>query len=111
MNLQELKYGLYARKSNEREDKQIASLDDQVAIMTELAREKGYHIVTPNYEGVRISFKGEANGWALLRQSLHDPNMPLNVEGNGEGDCAKITAMMKELLSGFDQLDISVFDK
>jgi len=47
----------------------------------------------------------------LLRQSLHDPNMPLNVEGNGEGDCAKITAMMKELLSGFDQLDISVFDK
>ena len=26
---------------------------------------------------------------ALLRQSLHDPNMPLNVEGNGEGDCAK----------------------
>lgn len=45
MNLQELKYGLYARKSNEREDKQIASLDDQVAIMTELAKEKGYHIV------------------------------------------------------------------
>ena len=66
---------------------------------------------SPNYEGVRISFKGEASGWALLRQSLHDPNMPLNVEGNGEGDCAKITAMMKELLSGFDQLDISVFDK
>ena len=78
---------------------------------TARAKEKGYHIVTPNYEGVRISFKGEANGWALLRQSLHDPNMPLNVEGNGEGDCAKITAMMKELLSGFDQLDISVFDK
>lgn len=45
MNLQELKYGLYARKSNESEDKQIASLDDQVTIMTELAKEKGYHIV------------------------------------------------------------------
>lgn len=75
------------------------------------ATEKGYHIVSPNYEGIRLSFSGEANGWALLRQSLHDPNMPLNIEGNGEGDCAKITAMMKELLSGFDQLDISVFDK
>ena len=45
MDLQELKYGLYARKSNESEDKQIASLDDQVTIMTELAKEKGYHIV------------------------------------------------------------------
>lgn len=80
-------------------------------VFTARAKEKGYHIVTPNYEGVRLSFKGEANGWALLRQSLHDPNMPLNVEGNGEGDCAKITAMMKEILGGFDQLDISVLDK
>ena len=75
------------------------------------AKDKGYDIVTPNYEGVRISFKGEANGWALLRQSLHDPNMPLNIEGDGEGDCAKITAMMKDLLGGFDKLDIGVFDK
>ena len=29
---------------------------------TARAKEKGYHIVTPNYEGVRISFKGEGNG-------------------------------------------------
>ena len=80
-------------------------------VFKQRAQEKGYHIVEPNYEGVRLSFKGEANGWALLRQSLHDPNMPLNVEGDGEGDCAKITVMMKELLGGFDQLDISVLDK
>lgn len=79
-------------------------------IFQQRAKEKGYHIVEPNYEGVRLSFKGEANGWALLRQSLHDPNMPLNIEGNGEGDCAKITAMMKEILGGFEQLDISVLD-
>lgn len=45
MNLEELKYGLYARKSNESEDKQIASLDDQIETMTELAEDKGYHIV------------------------------------------------------------------
>lgn len=80
-------------------------------VFQQRAKEKGYHIVEPNYEGVRLSFKGEANGWALLRQSLHDPNMPLNVEGDGEGDCAKITAMMKGLLGGFDQLDISALDK
>lgn len=71
------------------------------------AKEKGYTIVEPNYEGVRLSFSGDASGWALLRQSLHDPNMPLNIEGNGEGDCAKIAAKIKELLQGFDKLDIS----
>lgn len=80
-------------------------------IFAQRAKEKGYHIVEPNYEGIRISFKGEANGWALLRQSLHDPNMPLNVEGDGEGDCAKITKLMEDLLTGFDQLDTSVFPK
>ncbi|WP_182187553.1 phosphomannomutase/phosphoglucomutase [Pectinatus frisingensis] len=73
----------------------------------ERAKEKGYTVVTPSYEGVRLSFNGNANGWALLRQSLHDPKMPLNVEGNGKGDCSKITAVMRELLAGFDKLDTS----
>lgn len=41
----ELKYGLYARKSNESEDKQIASLDDQIETMTELAKERGYRVI------------------------------------------------------------------
>ena len=44
-NLKELKYGLYARKSNESEDKQIASLDDQVEAMEELAKREGYRII------------------------------------------------------------------
>lgn len=45
MNLTELKYGLYARKSNESEDRQVASLPDQIEAMTELAEANGYHIV------------------------------------------------------------------
>ncbi len=45
MNLTELNYGLYARKSNESEDKQVASLDDQVETMTELADSKNYRII------------------------------------------------------------------
>ncbi len=45
MNLEELKYGIYARKSNESEDRQMASLDDQIEAMTELAEQKGYHVV------------------------------------------------------------------
>lgn len=43
--LEGLKYGLYARKSNESEDKQVASLNDQIETMTEIAEREGYHIV------------------------------------------------------------------
>ena len=44
-NLQELKYGLYARKSNESEDKQVSSLEDQVVTMKQFAKDNGYRIV------------------------------------------------------------------
>ena len=40
-----------------------------------------------SYEGVRLSFKGEdVQGWILLRLSLHDPVMPMNIEGGRKGD-------------------------
>ena len=36
--------------------------------------------LAPTCEGVRLTLP---EGWMLLRQSLHDPLLPLNVEGNG----------------------------
>ena len=75
---------------------------------TKRAKEKGIKFAEPNFEGVRLVFE---NGWALLRLSLHDPNMPLNIESNVKGGCKIITAQIKDLVSGFDGLDISVFDK
>ncbi len=71
------------------------------------AEERGIKIAAPSFEGVRLVFPGE--GWALLRLSLHDPNMPLNVESRDKGGTAKIAAVVKELLGGFDALDMSVF--
>lgn len=61
-----------------------------------------------SYEGVRIAVPGK--GWLLLRLSLHDPLMPLNLEGNTAGDLAELTALAQGLLGGFDQLDLSVFE-
>ncbi len=50
-----------------------------------------FNIVEPNYEGIRISFDDEeVRGWLLIRMSLHDPVMPLNVESSGKGGCAVI---------------------
>lgn len=68
------------------------------------AVENNLSLAEPNFEGVRINFDG---GWALLRMSLHDPNMPLNIESSRVGGCKKILAAVKNLLGGFDDLDIS----
>ena len=58
-----------------------------------------------NFEGIRISFHDQGtNGWMLLRMSLHDPVMPMNIEGNTAEDKEKIFAVAQELLSGFDKL-------
>lgn len=73
----------------------------------ERAKKKGYHIAPNSYEGVRITFDSdEVKGWLLLRMSLHDPQMPLNIEGVRDGDCDKLFAIVLELLDGFDRLVI-----
>jgi phosphomannomutase len=69
------------------------------------AKEKGYNIVPNSYEGIRISFNSDdIKGWLLLRMSLHDPQMPLNIEGEREGDADKIFDIVLDLLKGFDRL-------
>ena len=70
------------------------------------AKEKGLTIASPSYEGVRIVFDG---GWALLRMSLHDPNMPLNIEADAAGGSDAIERTVRELIAGFDALDLSGF--
>ncbi|MGN8831857.1 phosphomannomutase/phosphoglucomutase [Selenomonas montiformis] len=74
----------------------------------ERAAQRGIRIASPSYEGVRLVF---ADGWALLRMSLHDPNMPLNVESRKEGGVARIAAEVRTLLDGFASLDLSVFEQ
>ena len=75
-----------------------------LAAFEERAKAKGLTIAAPSYEGVRIIMDG---GWALLRMSLHDPNMPLNVESDAAGGADAIERTVKELLAGFDALDLS----
>ena len=77
-----------------------------LAAFEERAKAKGLTIAEPSYEGVRIVFDG---GWALLRMSLHDPNMPLNIEADAAGGADEIKRTVKELIRGFDALDLSGF--
>lgn len=71
------------------------------------AEEKNFDM-PKSFEGIRISFHNEnAEGWMLLRLSLHDPVMPLNIEGKTQKDKDAIIAYAKEMIAGFDQLDTS----
>jgi phosphomannomutase len=57
-----------------------------------------FHIVTPNYEGVRVAFDDEeVKGWLLLRRSLHDPVLPLNIEAQEPGG----TRIIMDRISSF----------
>lgn len=64
-----------------------------------------FHVVTPNYEGIRISFNDpEVRGWMLLRKSLHDPVLPMNVESESEGGCDIIMKRITPFFEKYDRL-------
>lgn len=64
-------------------------------------------VVEPNYEGVRVSVDdGNLKGWFLLRLSLHEPLMPLNIESDAAGGCTAIMGKLKPFLAGFPKLEI-----
>lgn len=54
--------------------------------LEEYARAQGWQIAPDNREGLRVAFPhGEGDGWFLLRLSVHDPILPLNIESNTPG--------------------------
>lgn len=67
-------------------------------------------IVSPNYEGVRVNLgKGMGDGWFLLRKSLHDPILPLNIESNSPGGVKKIKSILTPFLEKYYHLNLTVF--
>lgn len=61
-----------------------------------------------NYEGFRVHYDDyHGNGWALLRISLHDPVLPINVESNTKGHAVRIVKDLYYFLRQYDFLDLS----
>ncbi len=61
----------------------------------------GWQVADDSREGVRVSFgAGEGDGWFLLRLSVHDPVMPLNVESNVVGGCEVILSKLLPFIEG-----------
>ncbi len=66
-----------------------------------------WHIAPDNREGLRVSFdENNGDGWFLLRLSVHDPIMPLNIESNIEGGVEIILSHLDEFWKTTEGLNI-----
>lgn len=82
------------------QDKALAVLDAAVA------KTEGLSLAPDNFEGIRVNGdKTHGDGWFLLRKSLHDPLMPLNVESDSEGGVKIMAQTIYEILNGVEGLD------
>ena len=75
---------------------------------------ENWDIAPDNREGMRISFpKEEGDGWFLLRLSVHDPIMPLNVESDSEGGvkiiARKVLHVLRHYCTGLDLSPLEIF--
>jgi phosphomannomutase len=106
------------------------------ALLTWAVKTPGIYVVLPNFEGIRLDFDLVDNvkesskpaassenadsysvtepdsttgpqGWCLLRKSLHDPLMALNIESDLPGGCNRIAEILRPFLMGYEFLDIS----
>ena len=65
----------------------------------------GWSLAPSNFEGVRVNLDNEhGNGWCLLRLSLHDPLLPLNIESNRIGGAKKIACELSKFLAAYGDL-------
>lgn len=70
------------------------------------AQQPDWQMVPNNYEGIRIACNATAEkGWFLLRLSLHDPVLPLNIESNVAGGVASITTQLIPFFQAIDALE------
>lgn len=70
------------------------------------AEQPGWSLAPDNCEGVRVNLDaGHGNGWFLLRLSLHDPLLPLNIESDSAGGVRTIAGELAPFLADKPGLD------
>lgn len=77
-----------------------------------IQRVEGWVPAPVNHEGIRVSCTSEGEkGWFLLRLSLHDPVLPLNIESEVNGGVKNITKKLAEFFKGFSNIDYGALIK
>ncbi len=83
--------------------------NDVIEKLTAFAeKQEGWILADDNHEGVRVFFNDKhQQGWLLLRLSVHDPIMPLNIESDIENGVKNIAEDFCTFIKDFNKLDIS----
>ncbi len=63
----------------------------------------GWSVAPNNFEGIRVNCdESNGDGWFLLRISLHEPLLALNIESNKIGGAEQIYSKLKLFLEKYD---------
>ena len=79
-------------------------------VMDFAENDDSWNIAPDNREGVRIGFNlqnNTDNGWFLLRMSVHDPVMPLNVESDVQGGVREMLSMLYAVIKDTPDIDMT----
>ena len=80
-------------------------------LTTYAAKQPGWTLAPNNFEGVRVNLdEAHGNGWFLLRLSLHDPLLPLNIESNCEGGAKIIAKELYQFIANYDNLNATTLE-
>lgn len=89
----EMRFKIQEKNFREYGEKVIADLQEYAE------KAEGWKIADDNREGIRVYFdKENGDGWFLLRLSVHDPIMPLNIESDTKGGTDVIFEKLNEFL-------------
>ncbi len=90
-------------------EKDFAACGNRVLAQLEAyaAQQPGWKLADDSREGVRVSIP-QAQGWFLLRLSVHDPIMPLNVESDIAGGVQEILSQLAGFFQQVEGLDTTV---
>lgn len=109
-DLQESMESVEMRLDITQEDFRAAGKSAIEKVMDHAAFTPGWHIAPDNREGVRINFDldgGLNNGWFLLRLSVHDPVLPLNLESDVQGGVKEMARGLYRVLSSAEGVDLT----
>ncbi|MEQ8196787.1 MAG: phosphomannomutase/phosphoglucomutase [Clostridiaceae bacterium] len=68
----------------------------------------GWTIDDKNYEGLKVNCdKASGEGWFLLRMSLHEPVMALNIESDSAGGIKNILKFLSPFMETYKELDLT----
>lgn len=76
---------------------------------THFSKKEGFNIAKTNHEGVRVQVNlPQAKGWFLMRLSLHDPLLPINIESDMDGGVDYLTSEIKAFLKSYAGLEVNL---